>query len=123
MKGEKAHNLVVSDNLKADRIKGHPLVYDGNLVIDDRLEEEGTVKFFENLGGSVYMSMEPSAMENLVLIGSAELEDLGGKKLYMRKIFYEYGYDELWDTIADWISYFADFYGFSFIFLDLRKQA
>lgn len=123
MKGEKAHNLVVSNNLKEDRIRGHAIAYERDLVIDDRLEEEGTVKFFENLGGSVYMSMEPSAMENLVLIGSAELEDLGGKKLWARKIFYEYGYDELWDTIADWISHFADFYGFAFSFLDLRKQA
>lgn len=123
MKGEKAHNLVVGNNLKEERIKGHSVAYEGDLVIDDKLEEEGTVKFFENLGGSVYMFMEPSVMENLILIGSAELEDLGGKKLYMRKIFYEYGYDELWDTIADWISHFADFYGFAFSFLDLRKQA
>lgn len=123
MNGIKAHRLVVGNNLKADKIKGHPLVYGGNLVIDDKLEEEGTVKFFENLGGSVYMFMEPSVMENLVLIGPVELEDLGGNKLYMRKSFYEYGYDELWDTMADWISYFADFYDFSFIFLDLRKPA
>lgn len=121
MKGIKAHRLVAGSNLKEDRIKGHSIAYEGDLVIDDKLEEEGTVKFFENLGGSVYMSMEPSAMENLVLVGSVELEDLGGKKLYMRKIFYQYGHDELQDTMVDWISYFADFYGFSFIFLDLRK--
>ncbi len=66
MKGKKAHRLVAGSNLKEDRIRGHSIAYEGDLVIDDKLEEEGTVKFFENLGGSVYMFMEPSVMEKLV---------------------------------------------------------
>ena len=120
---KEVHCLLPDASLKMMRIKEHPFeVSEGNLIVDDELEMEGTLKLYENTGGSIYLSMEPANMNNLALVAEAEIEDLGENKLWVKRIFNEFGYDELWNPLVDQLQYFAKFYGFIFGFLDLRKR-
>lgn len=113
----------INDGMKWLRIKEHPFdASEGNMVVDDRLETEGTLKIYEKLGGSIYLFLPPSAMNNIVLVGEVEVKDLGEKKLWMKRIFYEYGYDELWNPLMEQLQHFAEFYGYALGALDLRKR-
>lgn len=119
---KKIHSLLPDVNLKMMRIKEHPIGASENLVIYDGLETEGRLKFYENVGGNIYLSVDPSALNNLVLVAVAEVEETDEKELKVKKIFHEYGYDELWNSLVDQLFHFADFYGFSIKILDLRKR-
>lgn len=123
MENTKIHNLVLDSSLKAMRIKEHPLEVSGrNLVVYDNLESDGNIKVYENFGGSLYLDLEPFSVNNIALIAGIEIVDIGEKKICVKKIFYEYGHEELFNSLVDAISHFADFYGFTFGFLDLRKK-
>lgn len=61
-------------------------------------------------------------MKNLALVAEAVLEDLGGKKLWIKRIFYEYGYDGIRDPLMCQLQHFAAFYGFVLGALDLGKM-
>lgn len=121
--GKELHNLVPDESLRMKRIQEYPFkVVEENLNIDDRLEAMGTLKVYENMGGSVYLFLEPAFMDNLCLIAEAELKNLSGNKLTVGKTFREYGYDETWYALVDQLFHFADFYGFSIEVLDLGKK-
>lgn len=120
--GKKLHNLIPDESLRMKRIQEYPFKADEqNLNIDDRLEAMGTLRVYENVGGSVYLFLEP-LMDNLCLVAEAELRSLNEKKLTLGKTFHEYGYDETWYILVDQLFHFADFYGFSIEVLDLGKK-
>ena len=113
----------INDGMKWVRIKEHPFgASEGNLVVDDYLETEGKLKIYENVGGSIYLFLEPSVMDNLALVAEAVVEEIGEKKLWMKRISYEYGYDELRNPLVKQVQHFADFYGYALAALDLRKK-
>lgn len=113
-------------SMKLIRINEHPFEcgadsFAANLLIDDRLELEGTLKLYENTGGCIYLFQEPFMMGSTALVAEAEIEKIDKDELKVKKIFYEYGYDELVHPLVDQILYFARFYGYAVGFLDLKK--
>ena len=113
----------INDGMKWLRIKEHPFdVSEGNLVVDDKLETEGKLRLYENVGGSIFLFLEPSVMDNLALVAEVVVEEIGEKKLWIKRISYEYGYDELWYPLMQQVQHFAEFYGCALAALDLRKK-
>lgn len=45
------NNSIVNNELKDMRIRENPIEISGSLLVDDRLEEQGTIKIYEYIGG------------------------------------------------------------------------
>ena len=88
--GKELHNLVPDESLRMKRIQEYPFkAIEENLNIDDRLETMGKLKVYENIGGSVFLFLEPTLMDNLCLVAEAELKNLSEKKLTVGNTFHE----------------------------------
>lgn len=111
MKDREIHNLISCSNLKELRISKYPIKSEINLVVEDRLEDEGNLKLYEYLGGTLYVNAENAKMENIVLIAELEVAKSDEGELLIKKFFCEYGYDELASELLDQAIYFAKFYG------------
>ena len=115
------HKLFSDESMRLMRIKKHPIETKGNLVVDDRMEMDGVLGLYEHIDGSVYLSVEPQIMDNLALIAEAQFEAVDGK-LKIKRLFHEFGYEEMVRILIDQLSFFSDFYGFVLEILDLRKK-
>lgn len=49
------NNSIVNNELKDMRIRENPIEISGSLLVDDRLEEQGTIKIYEYIGGGLYI--------------------------------------------------------------------
>lgn len=101
----------------------HPVKTNANLIVDDRLEQEGCIRLFEYTGGALYPPSVLSGQPNAVLVAAAEItrKETGGIKV--KRLFCEFGYDSLACLIVDQLLHFADFHGYGDVeFLDLRKN-
>lgn len=105
------------------RLSEHKIAISENFFVEDELKTKGTLKLYEYLGGPILMHLKPSEMDNAVLVASITIttrNDL--REIKLGKIFFEYGYDSLANPMLEQVLYFADFYGYSLVLLDLLKK-
>lgn len=119
-KSMKLHNCT-DGSMRLMRIKEHPIKTEGNVVADDRMEMNGELELYENIGGSIYLSVEPQMMDNLVPIAGAQFEEADGK-VKVKRLFNEFGYEEMVHILVDQLAFFSDFYGLVLEILDLGKR-
>lgn len=123
MRNNYSINIPVDENMRKLRLSEHKINISGNFMVEDDLEINGTLKVYEYLGGVIPMHLKPSEMSNAVLVASVTItarHDL--KECRLVKIFHEYGYDFLANPMLEQVLYFADFYGYSLVLLNLRKR-
>lgn len=111
-----------ADLARMMRINAHPIKTDDNLIVDDRLEQEGSIRLFEYAGGALYPPSVLSEQPNAVIVAAAEItkNETGIK---VKRLFREYGYDSLVCLLVDQLLHFADFHGYGDVeFLDLMKN-
>ena len=121
VKSMKLHNSV-DGSMRLMRIKEHPIKTEGNIVADDRMEMDGVLGLYEHIGdSSLYLSVEPQMMDNLVPIAGAQFEEADGK-VKVKRLFHEFGYEEMVHILVDQLAFFSDFYGLVLEILDLRKR-
>lgn len=106
-------NRIAIDSMQEMRIKEHPFQSDETLVVFDNLEV-GSLKLYEPLNGSVMIQeilANQKIVGNAVLIAEAVInsswKDNG---VYIHKIFYEYGHENLVHPMLEQIIHFAGFY-------------
>lgn len=112
-------NFITSEELREMRLSGHRMEPGQDLLIEDRLEGKGCLRIYEYTGGCVYL--EPELLEKAPLVAGIELEKMGEKGVRVKKIFYEYGHEDLVSAMVEQVKYFVEFYGFNLTFLDLGK--
>lgn len=117
------HNLVADCGLKGMRICEFPIKTEESIVIDDRLEEEGRLRLYEHIGGNLYINAGMPEMDNITLVAELGVEKDNKGELTVRKLYYEYGYDELAAAMMGQAIHFADFYGLRIQFSGLEKEA
>lgn len=101
----------------------HPVKSDGGLIVDDRLEEEGSIRLYEYTGGILYIPDVLPGQEGAVPVAGAEIIQNGAGGLKVKRMFHEYGHGGLVQIIVGQILYFADFYGYAGVeSLDLKKD-
>lgn len=113
------HNCT-DGSMRVMRIKEHPIKMEGNVVVDDRMEMDGVLRLYEHIG-SLYLSVEPQMMDNFVPIAGAQFEEADGK-VKVKRLFHEFGYEEMIHILVDQLAFFSDFYGLVLEILDLRKR-
>lgn len=111
--------FIASNELKVARIKECPIKAEDNLIIDDRLEEQGTLQMHEYIGGNIYL--EPGILKEAPLVAGISIKR-SGSYLRIDKIFHEYGHQELVPLLRKQIVHFAEFYGLKIEPLDLKKS-
>lgn len=117
-------NLFMDNGMKEMRIKTYPIKINGNLIVIDRLEEDGTLELFEPAGKPLYLH-EPFEFlnaDNAALVASIEISLNKKNEAKIKKIFYEHGYDSLAEPMIIQFFHFADFYGCSSAILDMKKN-
>lgn len=117
--------LPVDTSKRKNRIKKCSLEIDGNICIYDRLETEGVLLLYEQIGESFYIPMdyeELKTCKNLTFVAGISISIFGNENLvHVDKYYSYYGYEEYIDKLFDYISVFAGYYGYGFSILDLRK--
>ncbi len=110
---------------RKDRLAGCPLRIDGNIGIYDRLETEGILLLYEQIGESFYIPMdydELKACKNLTFVAGISISIFENENLvHMDRYFSYYGYEEYVKQLFDYIGVFAGYYGYRSSILDLRK--
>ena len=110
---------------RKDRLVGCPLRIDGNIGIYDRLETEGILLLYEQIGEVLYIPMdygELKTCKNLTFVAGISISILENENLvYVDRYFSYYGYEEYVKQLFDYIGVFAGYYGYSSSILDLRK--
>lgn len=118
---EENHNPMADKGMIKRRLKNHPIGIDGNFIVADRLEINGTLKLFEYTG-TVYTYFEPEEMDNAVIVASAEVHiNHENKEIRLRTVTCNYGYDFTGAMIRQILN-FADFYGYSVDLFNLNKN-
>ena len=113
------NNFIKSNELRAMRIKEFPIRTGDSLFIDDMLEEQGTIKIYEYIGGRIYL--EPDILKEAPLVAGISIK-MSGNSLKIDKIFHEYGHQELVPLLMDQAVHFAGFYGYNIDPLNLSKE-
>lgn len=113
-------NFITSNELKEMRLNGHRLQLGGNLIVDDRLESEGTIRISEYIGGCLYLEPEHLFLENAPVVAGISISR-SGELLVLRKVFCEYGHEGFIPLLMEEVGHFAEFYGYSLGFLNLKK--
>lgn len=117
------YNTLTDKSMKKLRLSEHKIAISGNFFVEDELKTKGALKLYEYLGGPILMHLKPSEMNNAVLVASITITTRRHRmESRLEKIFHEYGYDSLVGPMLDQVLHFADFYGYSFILLDLTKK-
>lgn len=119
------YGLPMEESLRPLRIKRNPIRFDEGLVCNDQLESKGIIQILEYTGGSLYVQLDADVMgheANAVMVAEVTVSaDLKERVVYVDRIFYEYGHDELIPVLMGQISNFADFYCCRVCIADRRK--
>lgn len=107
-------NFIASSELKAMRIRDCPMKAEGSLVIDDRMEEQGTLRIHEYIGGCLYLGAGIMGQAPLVA-GISVMKS--GDSLKVGEMFHEHGHEDLAPLLAGMAKHFAGFYGYAISFL------
>ena len=113
-------NFITSNELKAMRIRQHPIAISDSLLVDDKLEEQGTIKIYEYIGGILYLEPGHLFSENALLVAWISIKK-SGNCLKDGRVYHEFGYDELEPLLKGQAEHFAEFYGYSMESMDYRK--
>lgn len=117
--------LPIDTTSRKDRLDKFSLDIDENICIYDRLETEGVLLLYEQIGESFYIPMdydELKTCKNLIFVAGISISILENENLvHMDRYFSYYGYEEYVKQLFDYIGVFAGYYGYSFSILDLRK--
>lgn len=62
-----------ADLARMMRINAHPINTDDSLIVEDRLEQEGSIRLFEYTGGTLYPPSVLSGQSNAALVAAAEI--------------------------------------------------
>lgn len=111
------------EDLRAMRIGRYPIQVEGNIIVDDRLEEEGFIRLYEYVGGIFYTprnSYEMENSENTVLVGEISIS-VKKKEMHINRLFCEYGYG-FGHSLFQQVLFFADLYDLSISILNLKKR-
>lgn len=123
MEGRKVHNLTPDNSLKELRIKEYPIRTEQNLVVNDMLEETGTLRLYEYLGGALYLgSGSDLRKDNISPVAEMEVVKSSKESLLVKRVAHGYGYEELVHIMVSQVLFFAEFYEMSVGFLDLQKN-
>lgn len=108
------NGLFVS-NMQYMRIQEHPLQINENLLVIDNLEG-GRLRLFEHIEGPVNIQQlicgNEESCKNAVMIAEIIINDnWQNQSIFIHKIFFEYGYEELIKPMINQVLHFAYFYG------------
>lgn len=120
MGGREVHNLTPDNSLKELRIGEHPIRTEQNLVVNDMLEETGTLRLYEYLGGTLYLGSDLRE-NNTAPVAEMEIIKSCKGELLVKRLTHGYGHEELVHIMVNQALYFAEFYGTRVGFLDLQK--
>lgn len=119
------YGLSMEESLRPLRIKRNPIKLDEGLVCNDQLETKGTIQVLEHTGRSLYIQVDIDNMgheANAVMVAEVTVSvDLKERVVYVDRIFYEYGHDELIPILMEQIFNFADFYSCRVCIADRKK--
>lgn len=115
------NNSIISNELKVMRINENPIAISGSLLVDDRLEEQGTIKIYEYIGGILYLEQGHLLSGNAPLVAWISIKK-SGNCLKDGRVYHEFGYDELEPLLKGQAEHFAEFYGYSMESMDYRKS-
>lgn len=124
----KEYGLPMNESLRLMRIKKYPVQLSENMIVIDQLEFSGTIKVYENIGGTIQMPIGICDIEcNRDVVQIAEIRVLvfkDGRYVQLDRLFCEYGYgDEIAPVLLEQVINFADFYNYKFRISDpLKKQ-
>ena len=114
------NNSIISNELKDMRIRENSIGISGSLLVDDRLEEQGTIKIYEYIGGTLYLEPGHLLSGNAPLVAWISIKK-SGNCLKDGRVYHEFGYDELEPLLKGQAEHFAEFYGYSMESMDYRK--
>ena len=115
------NNSIVNNELKDMRIRENPIEISGSLLVDDRLEEQGAIKIYEYIGGTLYLEPGHLLSENAPLVAWISIKK-SGNCLKDGRVYHEFGYDELEPLLKGQAEHFAEFYGYSMESMYYRKS-
>ncbi len=105
--------LPIDTTKRKDRLAGCPLRIDGNICIYDRLETEGILLLYEQIGESFYIPMdydELKTCKNLTFVAGISISILENENLvHVDRYFSYYGYEEYVKQLFDYIGVFAGY--------------
>lgn len=120
----KKSDILLDDSLRLIRIRGQPIHCNENLLVIDWLER-GFLRLYEYTGGSIYISNDTFEMDgysNVAMVAELIVSLRPERKeVKIERIFSEFGY-EYENLMKSQLTYFADFYGYSIVLLDLIKR-
>lgn len=121
----KEYSLPMDESLRPMRIKRNPVQLEDGLICNDQLEAKGTIQIMEHTGGGLYIQVDSSGMDwsdNAVMVAEITVSvDLEKREVHVKKIYYEYGQDELVPILMGQVLNFADFYNCRLCISDLHK--
>lgn len=103
----------LDDGTRMIRILEKPVKTAEAVIVDDRLETEGTLRLYECTGGPVYL--DPPRAGNMAEIAGISIDKTNGAEVRVSRIFCEYGHEEFVPELVGQARHFAEFYGYSFI--------
>jgi len=115
--------LPMDTSLRGKRLRKYPLQVTEDILVYDRLETEGIVLLYENIGGACYMPMcydELGYCENMALIAAISVS-VYDHEVYTDRYFFQSGYEEYIPLLFNYVDTFASFYNYGIGILDLRK--
>lgn len=120
----KNYNPLADEGMRELRLSQHHMEIADDIIVVDELEKDGTLKLYERIcKGSIEIYSETSQIVNATCIASIEItakHDV--KEIKFGRISCEYGYDDLREPMLSRVLHFAQFYGYSLVLLDLRKN-
>ena len=123
----KEYSLPMDESLRTMRIKRNPVRLEEGLVCNDQLESKGVIQIMEYTGGGLYIQIDPNSnsteqTSNVVMVAEITVDiDLGEREVHVKRIYYEYGHDELVPILLGQVVNFADFYNCRISISDPRK--
>lgn len=111
-------NFIISGELRGMRLAGHRIRKEG-FMVDDRLES-GFLGIYECIGGCLYL--EPKSLEGLLVAGIEIARD-GEGEVGLKRVFCEFGHDDLAPLMLEQLKRFGEFYGYGIALGFKEKQS
>lgn len=102
----------LDDGTRLMRIQEKPVEAGEPVIVDDRLETEGTLRLYECAGRPVYL--DPPLTGNMAEIARISIVKTNGTEVRLSQVFCEYGHEGLVLELVGQARHFAEFYGYSF---------
>lgn len=119
-------SLPMDESLRSMRIKQNPVQLEEGVICNDQLESKGVIQLMEYTGGGLYIPIgNPDTEQNTNAVMVAEIKIsvfLEERRVYIDRIFHEYGHEELVEVLVGQVLNFADFYCCSVSFSNRRKN-